>query len=206
MKFVYQEWAKYESERAIINSLFKENKRFGEITKETMISKPVLIKRLRELEKQGKIERVPEPKTKSFPYHLNPEKINNQDKIGWKIHQLSEFYVNMITELAKDNTVKQEKFYEAYENIMQKLFFLKMSQYSFAPPEIAGEWLKNTLGLETVRNLKDFLLTPRIVKIALDPKEPAIDVTKEEQEDSFLESLDKEIEILNDAKKQLTKK
>lgn len=71
---------KWESEGLIINALFEGDKRFNQLKKYTELSNPVLAKRLKELEKQERINAIPDSKTKRFFYSLNHTKINSLDE------------------------------------------------------------------------------------------------------------------------------
>jgi DNA-binding HxlR family transcriptional regulator len=145
MTFKYQKWIKMESERIIINALFYEDKRFGELLEVTDLSKPVLIRRLKELKKKGKVEFVPEEETRRFYYRLNKKTLTIDDMIQAGIDALSNVILEGLKRAAKSDKTDIE-----YNKLLRKgiplLFQYRMWANISAPKDLQSEWLKLCLG------------------------------------------------------------
>jgi len=157
MSFTYQQWKKRESEQRIINALSEGDLSFGELLESTELSKPVLSERLKGLDGKGKIEIVPDTKTKRFLYHLISESLDSVEEALFLLHALSMYVVKSLAKFAKDSSMSNEEFKTKLVEGIRILFTFKMYSYRLAPKAAQTEWLRNTLGLEFVKMMPQIL-------------------------------------------------
>ena len=197
-KFTYQKWRKQESEQRIINALSDGKKSYGELLIITNLSKPVLSERLRSLEEKGKIESVPERKTKRFLYHLKNEKLDYRENALVLLHKVSNYGLDILEEYAKDPSISDQEYADKLLESSWTIFHFRLLETVFEPLPAREEWIRNVLGSEFVermpkllmpdnRNIKPFLLD------GISPEELAILKSKNAKEAArlFFENLEK---------------
>jgi len=182
---------KWESERSIINSLHDRDRSFTDLVESTDLSRSVLSQRLKELEKKGKIETVPEMKTKRFLYHLNHENLDTIDELFIKTHILSQIFILSLVKSAEDPSISDEEYANRLGDGLIMLLMLRFESYRVTPIDIREGWIKNTMGLEFVRNISQlYPETRNILKYTtknISPKELAILDTEDQKEAANLE-------------------
>ena len=154
MPLRHQKWLKWESETNIINALFEGDKRFGELLEMTELSKPVLIRRLKELKKKGKVEFIPEEETRRFHYHLLLEGLNIDDMIQTGIDLLSKDIVDGLKGAALKQEIHDMEYNELLKDSIPLLFQFRMWAWISASKDIQRELLKVSLGIEFAKNIK----------------------------------------------------
>lgn len=205
MSFTYQKWKKLESQQRILNALSDSDKSFADLLEETELSKPILSKRLKSLMKQGKIELVPDVKTKRFLYHLVYEALDDIEKALVMLHNLSNYVIANLEKFAADPAIDDEEYARRLTEGTMILFNFKMLEHFIAPKHIQEGYLKVTLGLEFVKKMQK--LFPNNRKILpyifneMSPKEQAIYESKEIEE-----AAKRILEFLNPLIKRLSKK
>lgn len=196
----FQKWIKWKSERAIINALNEGDRSFSELIDLTDLSKPVLSQRLKELERAGKIESVPEMKTKRFLYHLNHEALDTIDELHIKLHIVSKIIVYYLANFARDSSISDEEYVTKLEKGLYWLFDFRMMAYRVSPSDVQKEWLKTTLGLEFVSSLSDLFPENREILEYLTKDKPSKELSilkardAEKAAKQLIEFLDKIIE------------
>lgn len=154
MAFKYQEWKTEESEQRIINSLSEGNKTFGELLKLTDLSKPVLSRRLKELQKKGKIDVVPDKDTKRFLYSLIEESLDDKERMRLNLSIITKFLIRGLEQKAKDRSVSNSEYLDWLKKILAILWDFRMMGYiSLVSLSEEKEWWRNTFGSEFVNRL-----------------------------------------------------
>lgn len=207
--FTYQKWIKWESETAIINALFDGNKRFGELLEITELSKPVLIRRLKELKKKGKVAFIPEEEIRRFYYHLVKENITIDDVIQKKIDILSKVFVDGLIFVANTQEISNKEYSENLNRLVPLIFRFKMISYNTAPEEIQREWLKVSLGNRFANNIEKIYPEDRCLFPTITPFWELIayrhaDPTKFKEQ--LLELLESQIKLTKDSYKEMVLK
>ena len=169
MPLIHQKWLKWESETNIINALSEEDKRFSELLELTELSKPVLISRLKELKKKGKVEFIPNEETRRFQYHLIQENCDLDDMIQIGIHILSKDIVETLKEVAKNPKLSDKKYNQALNDLIPMLFKYRNWAYSSASEELQKEWLKVSLGMNVSKNVEEIFPAERVISSELRP-------------------------------------
>jgi len=202
MTFTYQRWKKQQSEQRILDSLSDRDRSFSNLLKLTDLSKSVLSERLSSLTKQGKIELVPETKTKRFLYHLIDESLDDVEKSLVLFHVLSNYAVGFLEKFAKDSSLSDKEYASRLTEGVMILFNFRMLEHTIAPKPVQEEWLKTTLGLEFVRKIPKLFPKNRVVLPymldGMSPKEQAIYESKDAEEaaNQLLEHLNTLVEKL----------
>jgi DNA-binding transcriptional ArsR family regulator len=156
-RFTYQKWKKQESEQRIINALSDGNKSYGELLIITNLSKPVLSERLRSLEEKGKIESVPERKTKRFLYHLKNEKLDDRENILVLLHKMSNYGLDVLEKYAKDPSISDQEYADKLLESFSTIFHFRLLETIFKPIPAREEWIRNVLGSEFVERIPELL-------------------------------------------------
>jgi len=165
LSYRYQNWKKWQSERAIINALYGANRTFSDLIDLTDLSKPVLSQRLKELTRENKINVIPDVKTKRFLYHLNHENLDPIDEVFIKIHVLSKIIIAYLAKFAKDPSISDEEYVKRLGDGILMLFNIRLQSYGMTPIDIQEEWAKNIMGLEFVSSVPQlFSETRNILK------------------------------------------
>ena len=159
----HQKWLKWESETNIINALFEGDKRFGELLEMTELSKPVLIRRLKELKKKGKVEFIPDEETRRFHYHLIQESLNLDDVIQTGISALSNSIIESLTIAAKKPEITDKEYNKFLNYVIPLLFQFRMWAGISASKDVQREWFKVSLGLGFTKKVEQIFPNNRKV-------------------------------------------
>lgn len=163
MTFKYQEWKTEESEQRIINSLSGGDKTFGELLRLTDLSKPVLSKRLKGLQKKGKIDLVPDKKTKRFLYSLIEESLDDKERMRLNLSIITNFLIDGLEQKAKDPSVSDNEYLDWLKKTMAILWDLRVLGYVYfmsLPQE--KEWWRLTFGSEFANRMPSIFRKDRL--------------------------------------------
>jgi len=119
MAYQYQKFRKLESVQRIINALSTEDRTFSQLLESTKLSKPILSKRLKELQNNGKLQR--ELKNGKIVYVLDFSKLNRTEKTLLKISRLQEQILNDLISRDKTFVTREIVYRELSRLLMLKL-------------------------------------------------------------------------------------
>jgi len=130
MAFQYQKYRKLESEQRIINALSSEDKTFSQLLEITKLSKPILSKRLKDLQRKGKIQR--EQKNGKILYVLDFSKLNKTELTLLRIWKLQEKTLKDLERIARDNSFETREI--VYRELTKLLMFKVLSVMDLEKP------------------------------------------------------------------------
>lgn len=170
LKFEYQKRRMKVSENKIITALYKGYKSYTELLDLTKLSKPVLSRRLKKLEKESKIGVVPDVESKHFLYKLNEESLSVDEKRELYFSYYSKTYLKQLEEKSKDKAISNKEYLSLLRERINTLMFFKLLTMH---PEWRSNLISDVFGLsiesilpeERLENIEQIITNSEEVKL-----------------------------------------